>query len=107
MLKHSSHLIEIFCLFICLQIFYPLNTQAQWEDTTVFANDTEIERWIVKNNVPALGIGIINEGVLQQIKVFGELKKGVPAPYNAIFNVASLTKPITAMVALKLVSMDK
>jgi CubicO group peptidase (beta-lactamase class C family) len=57
--------------------------------------------------VPALGIGIIAEGKLKQIKVFGEIKKGVSAPYNTIWNVASLTKPITAIVALKLVSQGK
>ena len=52
-------------------------------------------------------IGIITDGKLKQVKVFGELKKGVSAPYNTIWNVASLTKPITAMVTLKLVSQGK
>ncbi|OMQ12797.1 serine hydrolase [[Flexibacter] sp. ATCC 35103] len=74
---------------------------------SIFDNDPEIEKWLKQNNVPALGIGIINNGKLQQIKVFGELKKGVPAPYNTIWNVASLTKPVTAIVALKLVSSGK
>lgn len=62
MLKHNFHLINIFCLFSCLINFHPLSTKAQWDDTTVFANDAEIESWIIKNKVPALGIGIINEG---------------------------------------------
>jgi CubicO group peptidase (beta-lactamase class C family) len=44
--------------------------------------------------------------VLKQVKVFGEISKGVIAPYT-IFNVASLTKPVTAIVALKLVSLGK
>ncbi|MFB9077536.1 serine hydrolase [Flavobacterium procerum] len=73
----------------------------------VFDNDAETEKWLQKNNIPALGIGIISEGKLKQIKVFGEIKKGVTAPYNTIWNVASLTKPITAYVALKLVSQGK
>ncbi|PTT15939.1 serine hydrolase, partial [Flavobacterium sp. HMWF030] len=72
-----------------------------------FENDQEIEKWLKQNNVPTLGIGIINNGKLQEIKVFGELKKGVTAPYNTIWNVASLTKPITAIVALKLISLRK
>lgn len=75
--------------------------------SSIFDNDTEIEKWLKENNVPTLGLGIINDGKLQQIKVFGELKKGVSAPYNTIFNVASLTKPVTAMVTLKLVSLGK
>lgn len=75
--------------------------------SSIFDNDSEIEKWLQQNNVPALGLGIINNGKLQQIKVFGELKKGVTAPCNTIWNVASLTKPVTAMVALKLASAGK
>ncbi|MFH6997478.1 serine hydrolase [Flavobacterium sp. FlaQc-57] len=75
--------------------------------SSIFDNDQEIEKWLTQNNVPTLGIGVINNGKLQEIKVFGELKKGVTAPYNTIWNVASLTKPITAIVALKLVSSGK
>ena len=73
----------------------------------IFDKDTEIEKWLIENKVPTLGIGVINDGKLQQVKVFGEIKKGITAPYNTIFNVASLTKPITAMVTLKLVSLGE
>jgi hypothetical protein len=76
-------------------------------DKLNFDNDTEIEKWLRENKIPTLGIGIIKNGKLQEIKVFGEISKGISAPYNTIFNVASLTKPITAMVALKLVSLGK
>jgi len=74
---------------------------------SIFDNDNEIEKWLKSMNIPALGIGVINSGKLQQVKVFGEIDKGKSAPYNAIFNVASLAKPVTAMVALKLVSSGK
>ncbi|WP_114789952.1 serine hydrolase domain-containing protein [Niabella yanshanensis] len=76
-------------------------------DTTIDAllgNKEAVEKWLQMNKVPALGIGIINKGKLVQISVYGELKKGVAAPFNAIFNVASLTKPIVSMLTLKLVS---
>jgi len=73
----------------------------------IFDNDAEIKKWLLQNNVPTMGIGIINNGKLQDVKVFGELKKGVTAPYNTIWNVASLTKPVTAIVTLKLVSEGK
>lgn len=72
-----------------------------------FDNELEIEKWLEANNVPALGIGVIKEGKLQQVKVFGYTAKGIPAPYNAMFNVASLTKPVTAIVALRLVDQGK
>ncbi len=75
--------------------------------SAIFDNESEIDKWLIENKVPTLGLGIITNGKLQQVKVFGELKKGETAPYNTIFNVASLTKPITAMVTLKLVSAGK
>ncbi len=70
-----------------------------------FENDTEVEKWIKEINVPTLGIGVIKQGKLQNVKVFGEITSGMKAPHNTIFNVASLTKPVTAFVALKLASM--
>lgn len=73
----------------------------------IFDNDTEIEKWLKVNKTPTLGIGVIENSQLQQVKVFGEISKGISAPFNTIFNVASLTKPVTAMVALKLVSIGK
>ncbi|PJB13403.1 MAG: serine hydrolase [Flavobacteriales bacterium CG_4_9_14_3_um_filter_40_17] len=81
--------------------------EIQKTENSIFENDTEIEKWLKQNKVPTLGLGIIENGKLKQIKVFGEIKNGVSAPYNTIFNVASLTKPVTAMVALKLVSLGK
>lgn len=73
----------------------------------LFDNEQETEKWLKENNVPTLGIGIISDGKLKQVKVFGNLKREVAAPYNTIWNVASLTKPVTAIVALKLVSQGK
>lgn len=72
-----------------------------------WGNDAAIEKWLKEIHVPTLGIGIIKDGKLQQVKVFGELGKGLAAPYNTIFNVASLTKPVTAIVTLKLISQGK
>ncbi len=72
-----------------------------------FDNELEIEKWLQELNVPAVGIGYISNGKLTEVKVYGEIAPGTPAPYNTIFNVASLTKPITAIVTLKLVSEGK
>ncbi len=76
-------------------------------EKSFFGNDSQIEKLLKENKVPTLGIGIIENGKLQQIKVFGEITQGVSAPYNTIFNVASLTKPVTAIVALELISLGK
>jgi CubicO group peptidase (beta-lactamase class C family) len=59
---------------------------------------------MAENHVPAVGVGFIEKGKVKKLTVFGELRKGVPAPVDAIFNVASLTKPVAAMTVLKLVN---
>ena len=76
----------------------------QKSDSSFFGNRSEVEQWIKKNKVPALGIGIIRDGKLREVRMFGEISTGNPAPYNAIFNVASLTKPIVTILTLKLIS---
>ncbi len=99
-------------LFTCLLAAIASNAQATDSakinnEACLFESDIAIENWLLQNKIPALGIGIIKQGKLQQVKLFGEIRKGEQAPYNTIFNVASLTKPVTAIVTLKLVSMGK
>lgn len=77
------------------------------DSETMFDNDQSMQSWLKENNIPTLGLGIIEDGKLQQVKVFGGIRKGIPAAHNALFNVASLTKPVTAMVALRLISSGK
>lgn len=77
------------------------------DSETMFDNDQSMQSWLKENKVPTLGLGIIEGGKLQQVKVFGGTKQGIPAHVNAYFNVASLTKPVTTMVALRLISLGK
>lgn len=66
----------------------------------------KIKELLVENSVPALGIGIITNGNIDSVQVYGDLTAGSPAPNNTIFKVASLTKPIVTFVALKLAAED-
>jgi CubicO group peptidase (beta-lactamase class C family) len=66
-------------------------------------NANEIDQILVKSGVPALGLGVIENGKFTKIEVYGTLDKHKKAPYNTIFKVASLTKPIVAMTVLKMV----
>lgn len=70
-------------------------------------NTDEIEQLLKENNIPTLGLGVIENGKLTQIKVYGTLDGKTNASYNSLFNVASLTKPVTAMTVLKLISEGK
>ena len=73
----------------------------------LFNDKTVTEQWLKNIKVPTLGIGYIKDGRIREVKVYGELEAGKPAQSDAIFNVASLTKPVTALVVLKLVQSGK
>lgn len=77
------------------------------DENLLFTDKNETERWLKQKHIPAVGIGYINDGKILQFSVFGELEKNKPAPVNTIWNVASMTKPITALVTLKLVDAGK
>lgn len=66
-----------------------------------------LDKLLKDNHIPTLGLGIIENGKLTQIKVYGKLNDNISASYNSLFNVASLTKPVTAMTVLRLVSLGK
>lgn len=69
----------------------------------LFTHDEEILTLLRRHDIPSVGIGYLRNGALQQIRVFGEASEGRPARFDTIYKVASLAKPITAMVTLKLV----
>jgi CubicO group peptidase (beta-lactamase class C family) len=63
-----------------------------------------IRNWLAAFHVPAVGIGIIEDGRVSSVRVYGDLYPGAPAPENTLWNLASLTKPVTALVTLALVN---
>lgn len=70
----------------------------------LFTDNEITNNWLKQKNIPAVGIGFIDNGQIVQTSVFGELEQGKPAPINTIWNVASMTKPITAVITLTLVN---
>ncbi len=76
-------------------------------DAKLDDNDTNIEQLMKDNNIPTLGLGVIEDGKLTKINVYGTQNGKTSAAYNSLFNVASLTKPVTAMTVLRLVSLGK
>ena len=57
-----------------------------------------------RHKAAAVGVSIINAGRVTWTGTFGEQASGVPATAATMFNVASLAKPVTAEVAMRLVS---
>ncbi len=81
-------------LFSWLTIF----TYAQTEQVE------SLEKLLTDSKVPALGLGIIEKGKLTKIEMYGTLDGETQAPFNTIFKVASLTKPIFTLTVLKLIN---
>lgn len=71
--------------------------------TNLDRDKESIEDLLSKNNVPALGIAKIRKGKVWQVSMYGNLYGEKQARLDAVFNVASLTKPIVTMLTLKLV----
>lgn len=91
-----------------------LKEKSNWQLSNVLSYDhvspkseQVIENLLAESNVPALGVGVIENGKIADIKVYGKRKKGEPATEDTIFKVASLTKPIVAFITLKLVDEGK
>jgi len=93
-----------FAFLIATLTSVPAYAQTTRPPTVDFAFERNVRDWMKETNVPAAGVGIIENGRLGYVRVFGELKKGVPAPANTIFQVASLTKPVVEILTLRLVS---
>ncbi|MDB4923547.1 serine hydrolase [Mucilaginibacter sp.] len=90
-------------LLVAFFAFGPANPKA----TNQAVPDSTIVLLMKEKHVPALGLGYIENGRVVVSKVYGELRAAVPAPANALFNVASITKTITTMVTLRLVNSGK
>ncbi len=73
-------------------------------DSVEIVLSKKVPELIKEYNVPCLGIGLIEEGKIKYVKVFGENQLGKKAPINTIFDIASITKPITAITTLKLIN---
>lgn len=67
-------------------------------------DESALGTWLKDQGIPVLGLGLIRDGKLKEVRVYGRLAGGGTAPLDTLFNVASLTKPVTGMVALRLAS---
>ncbi|MDE3741116.1 serine hydrolase [Maribacter polysaccharolyticus] len=98
-----------YCLFFLLLVACS-NEQKSNSKTTIFKPnykktlDSIVPKLMAEYHAPAVGVGIIEDGKIEVVKVYGENQKGSKAPQNTIFNVASITKPVVTAAILKLVA---
>jgi CubicO group peptidase (beta-lactamase class C family) len=62
-----------------------------------------ILNWMQNEKVPTVGMCIIEDAKIREVRMYGNIEHHSPAPVNTLFNIASLTKPLISMTTLKLV----
>ncbi len=78
-----------------------------YDHTSISEQESRLLDILQRAQVPAMAIGTLQAGHVINTRVYGDLQKDVPAPQNAIFKVASLTKPVVAMLTLGLIAEGK
>lgn len=63
--------------------------------------------WLRESDVPSVAVAFIENGKVSWTAVYGEQSPGVAATEDTLYNMASLTKPITAETVLRLASARK
>ncbi len=86
-----------------LQNVLSYNHQKPEKSNQITKTKPDIPQLMEEKKVPALGMAFLKEGKLTGLKMYGNLYDHQVAPVDAVFNVASLTKPIVTMLTLKLV----
>lgn len=86
-------------------VIQPLNAADRTPAQT--ALDAKVPGWLKQYKVPSVSIAYVENGALAWTATYGEQSPGVPATAETLYNVASMTKPITAEVVLRLASQDK
>ncbi|MEP0393100.1 serine hydrolase domain-containing protein [Erythrobacter sp.] len=85
--------------------FNAANLHAQpaqpWEEA-VSRIERQVPAWLSANDVPSVSIALVYDNEIAWAGTFGEQAPGQPATNQTIYNIASLTKPITAEVFLRL-----
>lgn len=64
----------------------------------------DMPRLLAESGVPSVSIAVIENGRIDLVAAYGEQSPGVPATPDTLYNVASLTKPVSAETILRLVS---
>jgi CubicO group peptidase (beta-lactamase class C family) len=95
---------SFFLILCCIEFQFGMS---QMQKQIGRPNVHVVNSLINEYNVPTVGVAIIEGGKLKQANVFGNRKGHEPVPVNTLFNIASLTKPVSTLATLILVSDGK
>ncbi len=105
---HRTRLSAELCLLVLL-IVGGKNACAQANEAVRerLSLDSDIESIRVQYGIATAGTAIIEDGHLVWSSYFGEENPGVPASKDTLFNVASITKTVTAELVMRLIEAKK
>src|SRR5204863_9689791 len=88
---------------------WPQSREASGAASAFAAFDGEIQSFMSARNVPGGALAVVKDGRLVYTRGYGwaDRENKVPVKPAALFRIASVTKPFTAVAALKLVEEDK
>jgi CubicO group peptidase (beta-lactamase class C family) len=69
--------------------------------------DASAPLWLKQDDVPSVAVAYISQGKVAWTAVYGEQGPNIPATDKTLYNMASLTKPITAEVILRMTAKGK
>ena len=69
--------------------------------------DAHAPEWLKENDVPSVAVAYIEDRKVAWTEVYGEQSPGIAATGKTLYNMASLTKPVTAETVLRLASAGK
>jgi CubicO group peptidase (beta-lactamase class C family) len=84
-----------------------LAAQLAAQSTVSLAFRDSLPAWLAAAHVPAVSVAVIEHGKVTSTQAVGTLRPGIPNTSRTLFNVASLTKPVTAITTLRLASAGK
>ncbi|MEO7039665.1 MAG: serine hydrolase domain-containing protein [Gemmatimonadaceae bacterium] len=77
------------------------------QSTVSLAFRDSLPSWLAATHVPGIAVAVIENGKVTTTLTSGELRPGIPMSRRALFNVASLTKPVVAITTLRLANAGK
>ena len=91
--------------FVCA-CFFQIAATAQPRTISACPDDS-IRGWLSLYQVPGAAIGILEDGKIKSMSYYGVIRPGVPVSASTIWNVASLTKPVTAATMMNMINAGK
>lgn len=102
--RYFTLLFVIFSLSACTQTRPDIDSISESRATVLDASFAEI---VKKHNINTAGVAVIKNNKVIWSNQYGLQSPGTPASSNTLFNIASLTKTVTAETVLRLAAQGK